>query len=45
MLTFHNAQERILEEFVELGKRSGWSLEQVHRGPPGAHDQLVYTPS
>ncbi|KAL0952687.1 hypothetical protein HGRIS_006926 [Hohenbuehelia grisea] len=41
MMTLLGGRERTIEEFVELGKESGWKLEEVKPGPLAT---FIYSP-
>ncbi|KAJ3927862.1 MAG: S-adenosyl-L-methionine-dependent methyltransferase [Lentinula lateritia] len=41
LLTMYNGKERTLEEYTQLGRESGWKLEEVK---PGKLSALVFTP-
>ncbi|KAF9073215.1 S-adenosyl-L-methionine-dependent methyltransferase [Rhodocollybia butyracea] len=42
MLTLFNGKERTLDDFVRLGKESGWKLERMK---PGILSALIFTPA
>jgi hypothetical protein len=36
-----NAQERTVQDFVDMCHETGWEVEEIHRGMPGVHSQVV----
>lgn len=42
MLTFFNAQERTVGEFVDLADGTGWNLESISRGVNSSLSALVF---
>ncbi|KAI5479078.1 S-adenosyl-L-methionine-dependent methyltransferase [Pseudohyphozyma bogoriensis] len=42
MLSALNAQERLLDQYEELGRASGWKLENVYSGGKGGWDQMIF---
>jgi hypothetical protein len=41
MMIFLNAQERTVQDFVDMCHETGWEVEEIHRGMPGIHSQIV----
>jgi hypothetical protein len=43
MMSLLNAAERTMNDFIDLGNKSGWQLERVHLEPGGAMSQLIFS--
>ena len=44
MMALHNAQERVVGEFIRLGEESGWKLTSACTVENGTHAHLIFEP-